>query len=527
MKSIFTLKIFLWTLLGLAVAGIGGFYFFAIKNQSEYEFLTVEKRDLVQEVTITGTVKSVSAVNLEFLTSGKIISVPVKIGNRVTAGQLLIALDARDVNIQLNKAQAALEGARAKLTQLQAGATLQTITELENALTNTKAKADADLSKQYSLALNYIDNALTKADKIMASIESDVFSNKNTIRGDFVLSSAQIANDTQTKKIAANTAFPQIRTLRYEAVNAIDQTMIDVVLSQIIPQLEKIRSLAISVTDLINSISPTQTITQTSINTYLTNITTNRADFDSAIASLRQIIQDIANQKAVNQKAVQDVADALAVKKEPPRQIDIDVLAAEVKAKEADVAAFVKHRSDTGLFAPTESIVTNIPYEIGEIARMNTTAISLISPHALEIEANVPEIDISKISVGNKVNVTIDAFQNETWTGAITHIDPAETIVDGVANFKIKVTFDKDDPRLKTGLTANLNIQTLKKDGAVAIPQYGLSEKDAGTYVKILEKEGVIEKKVQIGIKSSDGYVEILSGLTVGDRIVNAGLKTK
>ncbi|MEK7149307.1 MAG: efflux RND transporter periplasmic adaptor subunit, partial [Patescibacteria group bacterium] len=520
------LKIFVWSLIGLSVIGIAVFYFTVIRNASSYEFIAVERRDVTQEVTVTGAIKSASAVDLEFLTSGRIVSIPVKVGDTVKAGQFLIALDGRDANLQVQKAEAALAGAEAKLRQLKAGATSETINELENNLKNTQASADASISKKYALALDYMDSAVTKADKIMTSMESDLFSNKNTVRTDFTLSSSQVINDVQTKKTFANDAVQQIRIFRDNAaISGVDQGVIDSSLAGIPTQLEKIRTLAVSATDLITSMTPNQSISQTTINTYFTNITANRSDFDSGIANLRQIAQDIANQKAANQKLVQDAIDALNVKKEPPRQVDIDVLEADVKAKQADLGSFMKQRSDTALVSPMDAIVTNIPFDIGEIARINSTAISLISPHALEIEANVPEIDISKLALGNVVQITIDAFQNENWTGKVTHIDPAQTIVDGVANYKIKVAFDKDDPRLKSGLTANLNIETLKKIGVIAIPQYGVSQRDNGAFVKIKENRQVVDRKVQLGISGFDGYIEIISGLEVGQNIVNQGLK--
>ena len=81
---------------------------------------------------MTGAIKSASAVDLEFLTSGRIVSIPVKVGDTVKAGQFLIALDGRDANLQVQKAEAALAGSDAKLQQLKAGATSETINELEN-----------------------------------------------------------------------------------------------------------------------------------------------------------------------------------------------------------------------------------------------------------------------------------------------------------------------------------------------------------------------------------------------------------
>ncbi|MEK7062550.1 MAG: hypothetical protein AAB946_00790, partial [Patescibacteria group bacterium] len=115
----------------------------------------------------------------------------------------------------------------------------------------------------------------------------------------------------------------------------------------------------------------------------------------------------------------------------------------------------------------------------------------------------------------------------------------AETIIDGVVNFKIKAVMEAQDPRVKSGLTANLDIATLSKNDALVLPQYAIIENDSGTFVKrAIVKPGssalanitssnvkTEEIPVKIGLSSADGMVEILSGLSEGDQILNIGIK--
>ena len=92
--------------------------------------------------------------------------------------------------------------------------------------------------------------------------------------------------------------------------------------------------------------------------------------------------------------------------------------------------------------------------------------VSLIADNSLEVDADVPEIDIGKISTGDTVSMTLDAFPGETFTGKVFYIDPAETILSGVVDYLVKVSFDKNDPRVKSGLTANLDITTETENNA-------------------------------------------------------------
>ena len=110
--------------------------------------------------------------------------------------------------------------------------------------------------------------------------------------------------------------------------------------------------------------------------------------------------------------------------------------------------------------------------------------------------------------------------------GGFTYIDPAETIVDGVVNFKVTIAFDEPSGKVRSGLTANLSIETQKKIDALLLPQFAIVENDQGTFVKRIVNGVAEEIPITVGIRSQNGIIEILSGLTEGDEVVNVGVKT-
>ena len=179
----------------------------------------------------------------------------------------------------------------------------------------------------------------------------------------------------------------------------------------------------------------------------------------------------------------------------------------------------------TVLRAPIRGVVTRQDAKVGQIVSPNVPVISIISENNLHIEANIPEVDIGKIAVGNPVQIIFDAFPQEKFTGKVFYMDPAETIIDGVVNFKVKINFDKKDVRLRSGLTANLTIQARKKDSALILPQYAIVENDRGTFVKKQKGAAFEEIPVTIGIRSKDGFVEILSGVEENEEVLNVGVK--
>jgi HlyD family secretion protein len=119
---------------------------------------------------------------------------------------------------------------------------------------------------------------------------------------------------------------------------------------------------------------------------------------------------------------------------------------------------------------------------------------------------------------------TLDAYGNSVvFNNSIVKIDPAATVIDGVPTYKVTLKFDVKDDRVRSGMTANLDILTNKKDNVLFLPSRVIVTKDDGKYVSMLDandKSELIEKKVITGLRGSDGNVEVISGLNEGDKVV-------
>jgi RND family efflux transporter MFP subunit len=172
-----------------------------------------------------------------------------------------------------------------------------------------------------------------------------------------------------------------------------------------------------------------------------------------------------------------------------------------------------------------DGTVTFLDIQRGEIASPNTVVATVIAPNALEIEAQIPEVDVSKLTVGNEVSITFDAIGGTVFKGTVSFIDPAETVIDGVVNYKIKISLQTEDARVKSGLTANVIINAQKKENVLALPEFALTEEDDGVYVQKLVNGEVQKTKVTMGMRGSNGVVEIIDGLSEGDLVESIGLK--
>ena len=195
----------------------------------------------------------------------------------------------------------------------------------------------------------------------------------------------------------------------------------------------------------------------------------------------------------------------------------IDVRQAELDIEDTQIA--INHRT---IRSPINGVVTEINAEVGETISQNEPVISLISSSEYEIEANLPEADIAKIKVGALSEVTLDAYGNDViFAAVVVSVNPAETLLDGVATYKTTFEFLESDSRIKSGMTADIIVKGERKENVLAVPGRSIISRDGIKYVEVQNIDGtIVEKIVKTGLRGSDGNVEITEGLLNGDKVV-------
>ena len=215
-------------------------------------------------------------------------------------------------------------------------------------------------------------------------------------------------------------------------------------------------------------------------------------------------------------------------------QFNYDTAVSTLAQAESDVA-------ETVITAPMDGVVVGEPKTVGTMAvqgNSNPTVIMRIADTSTkQILAKVDETDIGKIQVGQDATFTVDAFTDRTFTAHVSKIAKTDTSntwdTNGTSSTSNSssnssasviyyyVTLDVDDPDdvLKLGMTARVDITTSQKDDALVVPIAALKTNDSGSYVIRVDANGQTEQvPVTTGIYS-DEYVEILSGLTQGDKV--------
>lgn len=150
---------------------------------------------------------------------------------------------------------------------------------------------------------------------------------------------------------------------------------------------------------------------------------------------------------------------------------------------------------------------------------MEETELCTLTPYdTAEISLTVDELDISRLSIGQPVTVTLDALPGQSFDGSITLIDPNGSSAGGDTKYTVTVSIARTQDMLE-GMNAFVTAELACHDGLLLIPAAALYEDAGGTYVYTgTDKNGEPSGPVAVTTGLSDGTnVEITGGLSDGD----------
>ncbi|OGZ03240.1 MAG: hypothetical protein A2430_02775 [Candidatus Liptonbacteria bacterium RIFOXYC1_FULL_36_8] len=503
---------------------IGGiiisYFIFSGGSANNFETATAQISNLKEEVSVTGQVKPSEEVSLAFEKSGKVSSVFVSVGDKVYIGETLASLNNADISANLAKAKANLKSEEANFLELKRGARAEDIAIKEAEL----GEAKQDLINYYDDVPDVVADSYTYADDAIRVKTAGIFSGSLS-SGSFSLTYSscdqQVKSDAESLKLLSeknlNSWNSEISDLKIKTMPGSEEnyekalSQAENYLSTTKAFLEKTSGTFISGCGL----------SDTSLSTYRLNTSTARINIISSVKNINALKQSIVSQKLTISK----IENELKLKLAGSSKEELASEEAKVEEAEANVKSYEAELQKTIIFSPINATVTKQDAKVGEIISSGVSVISLISESKLEIETKIAEVDIAKIKVGNPAKVTLDAYGNDViFEAVISKTDPAETVVEGVSTYKTTLQFKDKDDRIRSGMTANIDIETASRENVIAIPERAVISKDGIKIVRIPDKEnkdtGFKEVEVKTGVKGSDGKIEITTGLKEGDEVV-------
>ena len=514
----FKKSLVLFFLILAAVLAAGGYFYFGKEKKSKYEFVAAQRGNLIQEVSVTGRGKPAENVDLAFEKSGRIKAVYAEVGQKVNAGQALAALDNTELAAQLKQAQANLKVEQAKLAELKNGTRSEDI-EIQQVKIRNYEIALEDAKRNL---VDKLQDIYTKADDAVRNKTDQFFSNPRTNNPQLLFSAPdELKTNVEGKRLRVESVFVSWK-------QKLEGLTIDSDLPFFISDAKKYSAEVQSFLDkaalLINGLTASSQFSQATVDAWKSDTSTARANVNTAVNNLTAAEEKLKTAESNLMLGEQELV--LKQAGSVPEQI----FAQEAKAEAAlaSVQNLQAQIAKTVLFSPLAGVVSAQKAKVGEIAAANIALVALISSARYKMEANIAEADIAKVKIGQTAKITLDAYGNDAMFKAqVVEIDPAETIIDGVATYKTTFQFIDFDERIKSGMTANIDIFTAKKEEVIIVPQRAVITKNGEKVIRLIEppespRPIIKEVKVKTGLRGSDGHIEIMEGVMEGDKVITS-----
>ena len=152
--------------------------------------------------------------------------------------------------------------------------------------------------------------------------------------------------------------------------------------------------------------------------------------------------------------------------------------------------------------SPMSGVVITKGVELGEtvtsgVSSFNagTVLFTVADLKSLIVRVNLNEVDIAKVSVGQPVRITLDAYPQRVFAGKVRFVAPAAKALDKIKVFQVEVALDDLDHAFRTGMSTNVEILGEKREKAVSIPLEALQKREGSTVAYVL-KANLPEKEI-------------------------------
>jgi len=205
-------------------------------------------------------------------------------------------------------------------------------------------------------------------------------------------------------------------------------------------------------------------------------------------------------------------------------QTDYDLAKLNLEIAQSRLEDAQDDLSKTVILAPHDGVLTLLDVVEGEVisgatsVSNGTELMTVAQLNELFMEANINEVDVERLRLGQTARLTFDAIQDYEITGQIGDIALSARRDGDVRVFPIEVIFSAEDNRVRPGISATVDIPIDSVDDAVSVLLSAVffTEGDNGTLVYVRENQSWKPRDVIVGINNLQ-YAEIKSGLEVGE----------
>ena len=409
-------------------------------------------------IEVSGDIKALKTAVLSAKMQGRVAAVPYREGDSVRAGTVVARQDTSDLEAGVRQAEAGLLTAKARLSQ---AATSEGLTETQTEASIVQAQAALDAAKAN-----------------LRMIKSGARSQER----------AQAENAVASAEANFKNADINLKRMRdLYSQGALSKQQMDLVQMQ-------------------HDIASSQ--------------------YDSARQQL-SLVKEGARSEEIEaaQKQVAQAEEGLRIAKSNRSQKALrreDIKAAKAGVAQADAAlAYAKQQlANAYIRTPIAGTVSKRAIEPGEMAGSGTPLVEVVALNTLYFEAQVSEMDVDRVKVGQPVELTVDALPARKFLGSVQKILP--TADEKSRQFTIRIAVANAAGDLRPGMFARGSIEIARHSNTVIIPKDALMTNGNGLSVYLVVDSVAKLQPVTTGFETRE-EAEAISGVSDGDVLVTVG----
>ena len=488
-----------WLVPVLCVAVAGGVFLLRPQQakpasvDASYTEAAPERRDVTNTLSGTGTLNPANTYTVKSLVEGKVLTGTIEEGDIVEESNVLYTIDSSDASTNFEKAEIAMQQAQRSY--------------------------DKVVDRQY----------------VRAEVAGVVSSLKVT-KGDEVTSGQEVAVIRDSSRMLLTLEFPAA-----DAANFSVGQSAAVTLDGTFEQLD----------GTVTSVSGTDALSAGNLLTRTVTITVKNAGglttAQAATASINGVssigsatfayqaertltAQAAGTVTSINVQEGSEVAkdDIILGLSGDDLTESIQSASESLRSAEISMQNLQDAMNNYTITAPISGTIIEKDAKVGDAVKAGDTLCIVYDLSYLEMRINVDELQISSISVGQKVQITADAVPDKTYVGTVTRVSMKGTSNGGTTTYPVTIRIDDTDG-LRPGMNANAEIVVAEANNALVVPNaavvrgsYVLITKDspsaANADTAMAAPEGFVYVPVKTGV-SDDDYTQIVSGIQEGDTI--------
>ena len=178
------------------------------------------------------------------------------------------------------------------------------------------------------------------------------------------------------------------------------------------------------------------------------------------------------------------------------------------------------------IVAPMTGVLSRYDCAVGEVVQPERSMFKLTDLKFVQVSADLPEIDLARVKLGDKVVIKIASYPNQQFTGTVSYI--SVNVNPDTRSVPIRARLANPDGRLRTNMFAEIDLEGNARN-FLACPQAAVQEHDGKKIVFVKCSQGFEERPITLGAQGRN-YDEVLTGLKAGEVVATQGslmLKTE